>query len=283
MSEPSSAQQMDGFALSIGSFTLRIQSSHHRLVEVLKLRYAEFPPHGTPFLSARIELLGTERRSSLLDTRTDFKDGILQFSAPGYRGFINEKTREANLQLSSAQPVEDIDYFLRVMLALAIHQAGGILMHTAGIVRNGAAYLFFGHSGSGKTTVSQATAAIQPSGSQVQDTFTILNDDLVLLLPQGENWTAFGTPFWNPTQIKPANLNAPVTALYLLIQDTRVFTQKLPPGKATASLFANVPVIPQDAARSLYLLELLARLQKNVPVYELHFLPDDSFWNVIPY
>lgn len=178
-----------------------------------------------------------------------------------------------NLRLSSAQPVEDIDYFLRVVLALLVHQSGGVLMHTAGIIRNGHVYLFFGHSGSGKTTVCKASA----------DDYTILNDDLILLVPQGKNWLAHGTPFWNPTQIKPANRNAPVAKMmYLLIQDTRVYTQKLAPGKATAALISNVPVIPQDKDRSAQLLKVLSQLQSNSPVYELHFLPDNSFWDVIP-
>jgi hypothetical protein len=167
--------------------------------------------------------------------------------------------------------VEDIDYYLRVAFALLAHAAGGVLMHTAGIVRGGSAYLFFGHSGSGKTTACKVSA----------DKCKILNDDLILLLPQENMWHAYGTPFWNPTQIKPSNQSAPVAGMYQLIQSKEVFTKNMGQAQATAALIANVPVIPRDPIRSTRLLEILWQLQKNIPVSELHFLPDNSFWNVI--
>jgi hypothetical protein len=272
MNLPPSTDRTNIFSLGIAHFTLRVECDHSRLAKTLEARYADFPPGQQAAFTARVDWVGSERSSSLLDTNTNFQDGVLHFSAPGYQGFIDEKAKRGYLRLSSAQPVEDIDYFLRVVLALLVHQAGGILMHTAAIVRNGRAYLFFGHSGSGKTTVCRVSDA----------NYKILNDDLILLLPQGKSWLAHGTPFWNPTQTKPTNQSAPVAGMYLLTQDTRVYVQELAPGKATAALISNVPVIPQDPVRSIPLLEALAQLHKNTPVYELHFLPDDSFWDVIP-
>ena len=260
------------FSLTVADFTIRVNCNHGKLAEIMSERYHDFPAKQAATFTTDIQWVGKERTSSLLDTNTDFQEAVLHFSAPGYQGFINEKTGQGQLQLSSAQPVEDIDYYLRVAFALLAHSAGGILMHTAGIVRDGRAYLFFGHSGSGKTTACRVSA----------DQHTILNDDLILLTPQNGEWIAHGTPFWNPTQIKPSNQNAPVAGMYLLIQAPHVAIHKLAPGQATAALISNVPVIPQDTFRSIKLLELLSTLQKNIPVYQLHFLPDNSFWDVIP-
>lgn len=276
MSQLSTPENFFNFSLGIADFTLSVKCNHYQLVENLAARYADFPPGKSNSFSAQIEWVGTERNSSLLDTKTNFQNGILHFSATGYQGFIDEEAGHGYLQLSSVQPVEDIDYFLRVALALLVHKADCILMHTAGIVRNGQSYLFFGHSGSGKTTICKASAN---KGSKA--TNVILNDDLILLEPQGEKWIAHGTPFWNPTQIKPSNQCAPVAGMYYLIQDKRVYTQKLARAKATAALFSNAPVIPQDPVRSVNLLEMFTQLQSITPVYELHFLPDNSFWNVI--
>jgi len=265
------------FSLGITNITLQIKCNHKHLSETLGKRYSTFPPGEGVSFTAQIDWIGKERNSSLLDTNTNFQDSILHFSAPGYRGFIDEKTGQGYLQLSSIQPVEDIDYFLRVVLALLVHQVGGVMMHTAGIVRKDQAYLFFGHSGSGKTTVCRTTM----EGSS-NDDFKILNDDLIILLPHSNRWLAYSTPFWNPTQMIPDNQSAPVDGIYLLMQDNHVYTQQLTPGKATAAVIANIPVIPQDPVRSVQLLEILTSLQRRIPVYELHFLPDNSFWNVIP-
>ena len=269
-------ENRDGFLLGIADFTLHVECNHYNLSEMLGLRYIDFPPGEKVTFSAQIEFIGEERISSLLDTNTNFHDGILHFSAPGYQGFIDEKSRQGFLRLSSTQPVEDIDYFLRVSLALLAHQAGGILLHTAGIIRDGRAYLFFGHSGSGKTTVCKVSVQDKSSTE-----FIVLNDDLILLCPQEKGWSAHGTPFWNPTQIRPTNRSAPVAGLYLLVQDNRVYTRELTSGQATAALMSNVPVIPQDSARSLHLLDKLSHLQKSIFVRELHFLPDNSFWDVV--
>ncbi len=238
----------------------------------MRERYHNFPARQPAIFTANIQWVGKDRTSSLLDTGTDFQEGVLHFSAPGYQGYINEKLKKGELQLSSTQPVEDIDYYLRVVIALLAHTANGILMHTAGIVRKGHAHLFFGHSGSGKTTACRVSA----------EDFTILNDDLILLLPKDGEWIAYGTPFWNPTQIMPSNQCAPVAGMYLLIQDLIVALQELAAGQATAALISNVPVIPQDTNRSLWLFNILTEIQERIPIFSLHFLPDNSFWDVIP-
>jgi len=260
------------FSLGVADFSIQVNCNHRKLAEIMDERYREFPARNDINFTADIFWVGKERASSLLDTNTVFQNDVLEFLAPGYEGFINEKTGKGQLRLSSAQPVEDIDYYLRVVFALLAHKMGGILMHTAGIVRDGRTHLLFGHSGSGKTTACRVSAK----------QYTILNDDLVLLMPHNQDWLAFGTPFWNPTQIKPSNLSAPIAGMYLLRQAPKVSIRDLPAGQATAALLSNVPVIPQDPIRSLKLLDTLKKIQSQIPVFELSFLPDNSFWNVIP-
>ena len=272
----STPEKLFEFRFGIANFTIKVKCNHEKLVENMAARYNAFPPGEKNHFTAQINWVGTKRTSSLLATDTSFQNNILNFSAPGYQGYINDKSGFGYLELSSAYPIEEIDYFLRVALALIAHNAGCILMHTAGIIRNNHAYLFFGHSGSGKTTICRSSI-----NTSSLDAYKILNDDLILLQPKGKIWLAHGTPFWNPTQIEPSNQNAPVVGMYYLIQDKQVFTHILSKSMAIAALFSNTPVIPQDTVRSIQLLNLLDQIQNSVPVYELHFLPDNSFWNVI--
>lgn len=259
-------------SLEIANLSVKLNCNHIKLANLLRERYQGFASsqQNTNVL-VDIHWIGKDRQNALLDINPNFLEGVLFFSAPGYEGFINEKSGEGKLTLSSVQPIEEIDYFVRMVFALLAHAAGGVLLHTAGIIRDGQAYLFFGHSGSGKTTVCRVS----------QPEHQILNDDLILLLPQENRWRAYGTPFWNPTQVKPNASSAPVAALYLLTQADQVFTQSLPRGRSLAALISNVPIIPQDLSRNQRLLDTLSDLQQAVPISELHFLPDNSFWNVI--
>jgi hypothetical protein len=101
--------------------------------------------------------------------------------------------QRAHLSVVAPHPFEPIDYFVRAALALLAFEAGGLLFHAAGLAWRGNGYAFFGNSGSGKTTVARVSSHAQ-----------ILNDDLVVLLPDAVRWNIHATPFSNPTQVTPA-------------------------------------------------------------------------------
>jgi hypothetical protein len=226
--------------------------------------------------AVHVKYVGQKRTSSLLDTDTQFEDGICYFRAPGFEGFVDSKGGEGELVLSSKQPLDEVDYYLRVAYALLAFDSGGLMFHAAGLVRNGEAHLFFGHSGAGKTTVARVSKGV-----------LVLNDDLLILLPgtsldgQSTAWIAYATPFWNPTQVAPTNQFAPVIGLYRLVQDQEAYLEPMRPGQTLAELVSNIPVIPDDLSRGDELLKRCAMLSEDIPVYCLHFLPDSSFWEAI--
>jgi len=102
-----------------------------------------------------------------------FDEGVLRFTAPHCHGAIDLGHHTAQVAITAPHPFEPIDYFVRTALALLAFEAGGLLFHAAGLARHDRGYGFFGYSGSGKTTVAR-----------VSRDATILNDDLVVLLPQ---------------------------------------------------------------------------------------------------
>jgi len=256
--------------LSIAGLGLVVRCRDEAVTAGLRASYRDFHLDGPADLSLEVTTPGRLRCSPLLDTGTVFREGVLHFTAPGYQGFVDILNEYGVLAISSAHPLEDLDYAVRVAYALLAFQAGGVMLHAAGIVRQGCAYLFTGHSGSGKTTVSRLSS---------QD--TVLNDDLVILLPDGESWRVFGTPFWNPSQVAPHPQDAPLGGLYRLVQATEVKIETLREAQAIAELVANVPVIPQDPGRLADLLGRLAAIHRVVPLKYLHFTMDASFWNLI--
>jgi hypothetical protein len=262
--------------LAIAGIRVRLACDNHRLTELLRGRYRDFLSDGQPYLEAVVTLSRQPGLSSLLNAEIEFQGSVLRFTAPGYQGNIDVRAGRAELQLSTVRAVEEVEYFLRIIYAVAAYENGGLLFHAAGIVKGEQAYLFFGHSGSGKTTAARLSKHC-----------LVLNDDLLLLLPGSPNsqdqlaWSAYATPFWNPTQVRPAAAGAPIAGLYRLVQDEKVYLEPMSKGQALAELIANFPVIPDDPGRNESLISRALSLLRAAPAYRLHFLPDDSFWNVI--
>ena len=200
-----------------------------------------------------------------------FDRGALRFTASYCTGTIDLLAPHSRLSVIAPHPFEPIDYFARAALALLAFEAGGLLVHAAGLARRGNGYAFFGYSGSGKTTVARVSTDAQ-----------ILNDDLVVLLPRADRWLMFATPFSNPTQVSPAGpQSVPLAALYRLVQDQRVHLESIEPAAAIAEVIASSPVVSVDPDRTLALLVRVEQLVSTVPVQRLHFLPEPSFWAVV--
>src|SRR3989304_5461427 len=185
---------------SVGDFGVAIECDDASLAEGLRRRYRHFSARTAIRFTACIHLAGDAGTSALSDTALVFSEGLAHFAAPGYEGTIDDKIGRGWLTLSSAQPVNDVDYFMRVASALLAFRFGGLLFHAAGIVRSGRGYVFFGYSGSGKTTVARLASdaavlnAVVPNA--VVPNAVVLNDDLLLLMPSSLGWVVHATPFW---------------------------------------------------------------------------------------
>jgi hypothetical protein len=264
-------------SLQIANLRVTLALAYSDLANSLHQRYAAFspPPDSVPdrMLQGAVHLERPISQTAIhLTAQFSFEQGVLRFDNPGYTGWIDGSQGSADLTLASPAPAADIDYFMRTAFALLAFQGGGLLFHSAGIVRGDFAYLFFGHSGSGKTTVSRL------AGEGI-----VLNDDLLLLMPEGEGWMVYGTPFSNPTQVAPDTHHkaARLGGLYRLVQARSVFRELAPPALALAEMVSNVPIIPADPARLPTLLERLQQVLEYTPAYYLHSLPDSSFWAVV--
>ena len=268
-------------SFSVGDFGVAVECDDALLAEELRRRYRRFPAKAATHFTARIHLAGNVGSPVLSDAVPVFSEGSAHFDAPGYEGMIDDKSGRGWLTLSSARPVNDVDYFMRVASALLAFRLGGLLFHAAGIVRDGWGYVFFGYSGSGKTTVARLSSnAVVPN--VVVPNAVVLNDDLLLLMPSSQGWAVHATPFWNPEQVSPAGVcSAPVAGLFRLVQDRQVYLEDMEPGQALAELIASAPVISADLSRLGDLLERGRQLAHAVPIHKLHFLPDASFWDVI--
>lgn len=261
---------MNELYLSIAGIPVRVFSEEEALLDRLAARYTGFtdagPPPGSAAYTVEVRVDGESEPQEHVSPAAGFDGDRIRFDLPGFRGFVDPDAG-ARLEIASPAPVRGVDYFLRVVLGARAYVSGGLMLHAAGIVREGRAYLFFGRSGSGKTT-----AARNAPGALV------LNDDLVVLQPEAGRWIAHGTPFTNPSQTVPSAAKAPAAALLRLVQSPRVFIEPLTGARAMAELLACVPVLnaspapPLDRCRSILL---------DIPAFDLHLRPDPTYWELL--
>lgn len=267
-----------GCTISIAGLTVSIECEDAALLDRLRMIYRVFLVDADPHLTVSVR--PGRQQSALIERPIAFESGVLHFGTTGDGGFIDLAQRRGELAPSTAQPLTDVDYFLRTAFALLAFQASGLMFHAAGIAHQGRGYAFFGHSGSGKTTIARL------SSNDV-----VLNDDLVLLMPRqtsevsqdfGGLWAIHATPFSNATQFKPSGpRQIPLAKMLRLVQNSRVYLEEMPSGQAVAEVITSVPIVPLDPMRDVELLDRAYRLVQSVPVHRLHFLPDDSFWRLL--
>ncbi|MGD8374968.1 MAG: hypothetical protein PVF68_02405 [Acidobacteriota bacterium] len=163
-----------------------------------------------------------------------------------------------------------LENFLRVLYAtLALHR-GAFLLHSAGIVREGAAYLFFGPSGSGKTTTCRLSAGHR-----------VISDDLILVLDD-DGPRAASIPFRGHLAELPRRQERfPIAGFYRLIQDRTVRLERLETARAVSELMGSLPFVTERPQNGPVVLEALGRAIDAVPAYRLHFRKDASFWDAV--
>ncbi len=164
-----------------------------------------------------------------------------------------------------------------VRSAILAKQPPDLLLHAAGIVREGLAYLFVGPSGAGKSTVCKLSAD--------DSDFTILHDDIVAVTQTEGMFHAFSTPFRGERPAE-SSIGAPLRAVFFLKQDRVNYTTRLNGWQTVSSLAPQsiLPLISKNGRLTIEpaeSLKLLLTLVESVPSYELHFRPDNGFWKCI--
>ncbi len=167
-----------------------------------------------------------------------------------------------------------LENFLRILLAHRVLGAGGLLLHSAGLVVDGRAFLFAGHSNVGKTTLARKAAAVG---------VRVLSDDINLVLPQGDGFCAHAVPFTGEfgRRAESGAKAVPLAAIVLLEQGPRLTVSGIEAAQAVAGLFAGCPFVNSDALETPRLLESLARLVESVPVARLSVAPEDRFPSIM--
>lgn len=160
-----------------------------------------------------------------------------------------------------------VDNAAMLVYAFATTDKKTLLFHSSVTVLDGKAYMFLGHSGTGKSTHSRQWQAAFGQA-------WLLNDDnpAVRILPD-DTVRVYGSPWSGKTPCYKQN-NAPVQALVQLVQAPQNSITRLKMTQAYPYILASVSglkVLPEMMDR---LYESIAQLLELSPVYRLECLPN---------
>ena len=249
-----------------GAFTLTLSASR-----CASAYYVEPPPAGVAEYTALfVEAEPEPAAGGHYRVRTCTYDLAASFSTSGGRGqAIFSKERFDSID----RAVENI---LRVAIAWLAVAHGGLLMHSASIVKDGRGYLFFGQSGAGKSTLSERSRRGQ-----------VISDDLTLILPDSDGRPeVVGTPFRGTyAGGQPVHGRFPLAAAFRLRKAASGETasvSELAVRRAMPDAIANLPFVVDQLGVDPGLFEAVERVLTSFPIRELRFRKeDDSYWDAI--
>jgi hypothetical protein len=271
----------------IGPFAIRLQGLEPAVIAPLEDRYLGFVeeadspralrvPVRHAGVSAFLARFGDAQGRYLMKTR--YESGKILVYGHDFAGWFDPLGKEGRLAVcgsgwEAAQvPVEN---FLRLYCAWRVTDAGGLLLHAASIVRGGRAYIFCGHSGAGKSTVSALSS----------DLGFVLSDDLTMVMPGPDGYLAHSVPFRSiyKGRVVAERRTYPVAGIYGLVQSKRNIVHPLSGAQAVAAVLASLPfvtdrLLPRDPSQ---LMHLLTGIVGRIPVFKLEFTRSAEFWNEV--
>lgn len=169
-----------------------------------------------------------------------------------------------------AQPYAT-DTVLRILHSLLLAPRGGLLLHASSVIRNNRAFVFFGRSGAGKSTM----VAMAP------DDATVLSEEISYVRRDAGGYFGCGTPFTGELNRRGDNTDAPLGALFHLVQGAEDRVESLTKADALRVLMQCVLCFAGDATVTKQVFTAACDLVDRVPVQRLVFRRDPRVWELI--
>ena len=157
---------------------------------------------------------------------------------------------------------------LMIMFTFVGAMKGSLLLHSSVIRREGEANLFFGVSGTGKSTHSRLWL------TYVKDA-DLMNDDNPVIRFEGDRLVVYGTP-WSGKTLCYRNVKAPVRAMVRLEQAPENVIERLYSLNAYASVIAATSTIRWDRGVMDKIIPVVERIAGEVPCWQLSCRPDEE-------
>jgi hypothetical protein len=197
------------------------------------------------------------------------------FPAKGVRAgyfVMNEDYSEGDYypceRMGARTTLMQINTSLMIQFTFASAALSTILLHASVTRLEGKAQLFFGVSGTGKSTHSRLWH------EYVQES-DLMNDDNPIIRLQDGKVLVYGTP-WSGKTLCYRRVVAPVRALVRLEQAPENRIERLDPLQAYASVVAATSTIRWDSSIMDKIIPTVERLAMTIPCFQLSCRPDEE-------
>lgn len=127
-----------------------------------------------------------------------------------------------------AQPVA-IEGALRWISAVELLSRSGLLLHACSAMAGGAAHLFLGPSGAGKTTIAAES-----------DVDAVLCDEVSIIAREESRWWAYPSPFWGLEECGGRVARAPIAGLWQLAGRDQTCISAMRPADGLLAVYRRV-------------------------------------------
>ncbi len=172
-----------------------------------------------------------------------------------------------------AEFLEAFENCFRILSAYRLLEVGGIVLHSSSVVDEGRAWVFFGHSGAGKTTIARRALA---GGRRV------LSDDINALRATGAGAQVEKMPFAGELGHSNEKVGPfPIRSLCRIEQSSRDLWRPLSTGSAVASMLSCIPFVNGDPYRLPIVMDTLEKLVRTTPTGAFEFSLSGDLWSAL--
>jgi hypothetical protein len=262
---------MQEIRIEVAGVCISLKSDFSELITRVNEDYALFLSNSSPLLVLDITLTEERYVNDSSWAGMAITGDTLKLSDNYLESNIELSLQRGTAVISRGGLTIGLSTLLRNMFTLLLlFKENAVIFHAAAIVREERVYIFLGHSGSGKSTVSE-----------LSDDCAVLSDDMTVVRRVNGSYRVFPSPFWLDMQRgERENRGYKIGGIFTLVQDEETYLKKIPPSQALADIF-TVPHIPAELQPVQKLFDSFSNILEEHDLYELHFKKDKSFWRHI--
>ncbi|MEW6607295.1 MAG: hypothetical protein AB1414_07550 [bacterium] len=258
--------------IEIGGVIFSIKTDDYELEQLIKKRFSPFISINTPdlFLEAQVKEQIPTKGFGEIEIVKGKRESLFIHSP--YAGLVDLAQRSGKLAIRMKKDVSPLETFLRICSSYFLPDFEGILLHAASITTDDKGFVFCGKSECGKTTIARLSKK-----------YSVFTDEISIIRRIDNTYRVFSTPFWGEMQGGIADVNSSTRVETILFprKSKEVHLKRVSSIDALAEIMRSTLFFMNDDIRSKKIFELGYGIAEKIPCYELHFLPDDSFWRCI--
>lgn len=258
--------------IEIGGIVFSIKTDDYELEQLIKKRFAPFLSINTPdlFIEAQIKEQIPTKGFGEIEIIKEENESLFIHSP--YAGLVDLTERKGKLAIRMRKDVTPVETFLRICSSYFLPDFNGLLLHAATIENKNKGFVFCGKSECGKTTIAQSSTK-----------YTVFTDEISIVRQVDGIYKVFSTPFWGLMKEGKRDINSSTQIETILFprKSKEVYLKKIHLFNSLPEIMKNILFFMNDKERAQKIFELCYGIAEKIPCYELHFLPDDSFWRCI--